>query len=247
MAILEGKNVTKRFAGLIAVKEVDFQLNQNEILGLIGPNGAGKTTLVNVIAGVYAPSEGHIHFKGKEISGKKPFRIGRLGISRTFQVVKPFPGMTVKENAAVGAMYGAGGKQKSAKQAIQRAEEILEFVGLAEHMNKNADQLNVPSRKRLEMAKALAMEPEIVLFDEVMAGLNFSEIDQAVELIQKIRESGKTILVIEHVMRAIKNLCDRIFVLHHGEKIADGPVAEVLNDDNVIKAYLGRRYKELTH
>lgn len=247
MAILEGKNVTKRFAGLIAVKEVDFQLNQNEILGLIGPNGAGKTTLVNVIAGVYAPSEGHIHFKGKEISGKKPFRIGRLGISRTFQVVKPFPGMTVKENAAVGAMYGAGGKSKSAKQAIQKAEEILEFVGLAEHMNKNADQLNVPSRKRLEMAKALAMEPELVLFDEVMAGLNFSEIDQAVELIQKIRESGKTILVIEHVMRAIKNLCDRIFVLHHGEKIADGPVAEVLNDENVIKAYLGRRYKELTH
>ena len=246
MAILEGKNVTKRFAGLIAVKEVDFQLNQNEILGLIGPNGAGKTTLVNVIAGVYAPSEGHIHFKGKEISGKKPFRIGRLGISRTFQVVKPFPGMTVKENAAVGAMYGAGGKQKSAKQAIQRAEEILEFVGLAEHMNKNADQLNVPSRKRLEMAKALAMEPEIVLFDEVMAGLNFSEIDQAVELIMKIRESGISILVIEHVMRAIKRLCDRIFVLHHGEKIADGPMEEVLNDSNVIKAYLGRRYKELT-
>jgi branched-chain amino acid transport system ATP-binding protein len=170
-----------------------------------------------------------------------------MGISRTFQVVKPFPGMTVKENAAVGAMYGAGGRNKSAKQAIQRAEEILEFVGLADQMNKGADQLSVASRKRLEMAKALAMEPELVLFDEVMAGLNFSEIDQAVQLIKKIRESGMTILIIEHVMRAIKNVCDRVFVLHHGEKIADGKVEDVLNDEAVIKAYLGRRYKELTH
>ena len=187
MAILEGRHITKRFSGLIAVKKVDFQLNENEILGLIGPNGAGKTTLVNVITGIYPPSEGDIHFKGKLISGKKPYRIGRLGISRTFQVVKPFPGMTVKENAAIGAMFGAGGKNISAKQAIQKAEQVLEFVGLSEQMNKSADQLNVPSRKRLEMAKALAMEPEMVLFDEVMAGLNFSEIDQAVELIQKIR------------------------------------------------------------
>jgi len=247
MAILEGKSITKRFAGLIAVNHVDFHINSNEILGLIGPNGAGKTTLVNVIAGVYEPTLGEIQFKGQIISGEKPYRIGRLGISRTFQVVKPFPGMTVKENAAVGAMFGAGGKNNSAKQAIKKAEEVLAFVGLAEQMNKNADQLNVPSRKRLEMAKALAMEPDLVLFDEVMAGLNFSEIDQAVELIKKIRKNGITILIIEHVMRAIKNLCDRIFVLHHGEKIADGPVAEVLNDENVIKAYLGRRYKELTH
>ena len=246
MAILEGKNITKRFSGLTAVSRVDFSLERQEILGLIGPNGAGKTTLVNVISGVYAPSEGDVFFKEEKISGKKPFRIGRLGVSRTFQVVKPFPGMTVKENAAVGAMFGAGGRKKSAKEAIRKAEQILEFVGLADDMNKNADQLSVASRKRLEMAKALAMEPEVVLFDEVMAGLNFSEIDQAVELIMKIRESGISILVIEHVMRAIKRLCDRIFVLHHGEKIADGPMEEVLNDSNVIKAYLGRRYKELT-
>jgi len=247
MAILEGKNITKRFAGLVAVSAVDFSLQPREILGLIGPNGAGKTTLVNMISGVYAPSEGDVFFKGKKITGRKPFRIGRMGLSRTFQVVKPFPGMTVKENAAVGAMYGAGGRKKSAGKAIRRAEEILEFVGLADVMNKNADQLSVASRKRLEMAKALAMEPEVVLFDEVMAGLNFSEIDQAVELIMKIRESGISILVIEHVMRAIKRLCDRIFVLHHGEKIADGPVDTVLNDADVIKAYLGRRYKELTN
>jgi branched-chain amino acid transport system ATP-binding protein len=246
MAVLEGKKITKRFAGLVAVNDVDFSLDRQEILGLIGPNGAGKTTLVNVISGVYHPSVGEIYFKGQKISGTKPYRIGRLGVSRTFQIVKPFPGMTVKENAAVGAMYGAGGKHKSARQAIQKAEQILEFVGLADSMNKNADQLSVASRKRLEMAKALAMEPEVVLFDEVMAGLNFSEIDQAVELIQKIRKSGISILVIEHVMRAIKSLCDRIFVLHHGEKIADGPVEVVLNDSNVIQAYLGRRYKALT-
>jgi len=245
MPILEGQNIVQRFAGLTALDSVDFHIDANEILGLIGPNGAGKTTLVNVIAGVYAPSQGEIRFKGERISGLKPYRIGRLGISRTFQIVKPFPGMTVKENAAVGAMFGAGGRHHSAKEAIAQAEEVLEFVGLADQMNKHADQLNVPSRKRLEMAKALAMQPDLVLFDEVMAGLNFSEIDQAVELIRKIREKGITILIIEHVMRAIKRVCDRIFVLHHGEKIADGPTTQVLNDENVIKAYLGRRYKEL--
>ncbi len=246
MAILEAQHISKQFAGLMAISGVNFQINDGEILGLIGPNGAGKTTLVNVITGVYPPSTGSVYFKQKAISGKKPFQIGRLGISRTFQVVKPFPGMTVKENAAIGAMFGSGGKGTSARQALQKAEEILEFVGLADHMDKMADQLSVASRKRLEMAKALAMEPQLILFDEVMAGLNFSEIDHAVELIKKIRDRGLTILVIEHVMRAIKSLCDRIIVLHHGEKIADGPVDEVLRDKAVIQAYLGRRFQELT-
>lgn len=245
MSILEGRNITKKFAGLVAVDRVDFQLEPGQILGLIGPNGAGKTTLVNVIAGIYPPTEGEVYFKGEKISGLKPYQIGRLGIGRTFQIVKPFPGMTVKENAAVGAMFGAQGKQRSAREAEKRAEEILEFVGLKDQMGVRADQLNVASRKRLEVAKALAMGPDVILFDEVMAGLNFSEIDRAVELIKKVRDSGITILIIEHVMRAIKNVCDRIFVLHHGQKIADGSTQQVLNDENVIKAYLGKRYKAL--
>ena len=247
MPILEGKNITKRFAGLMAVNQVDFELEQGEILGLIGPNGAGKTTLVNLIAGVYPLSKGEIYFKQKKISGLKPYQIGRLGIGRTFQVVKPFPGMTVRENASVGAMFGAEGKRRSAKEAIRKAEEILEFVGLGDVAHQRADQLSVASRKRLEVAKALAMAPEVILFDEVMAGLNFTEIDQSIGLIKKIRESGTTILIIEHVMRVIKRVCDRILVLHHGEKIADGEPEAVLNDENVIKAYLGKRYKTLTN
>jgi branched-chain amino acid transport system ATP-binding protein len=246
MPILKGNNITKRFAGLTAVYRVDFELEPGEILGLIGPNGSGKTTMVNLITGIYPLNEGEIYFKGKKISGLKPYQIGRLGIGRTFQVVKPFPGMTVKENASVGAMFGAEGKRRSAKEAIRKAEEILEFVGLGAVAHQRADQLSVASRKRLEVAKALTMAPEVVLFDEVMAGLNYTEIDQSIKLIKKIRDTGTTILIIEHVMRVIKSVCDRILVLHHGEKIADGKPEAVLNDENVIKAYLGKRYKTLT-
>ena len=245
-AILEGKSLTKDFKGLRANNEIDFTLYEGEILGLIGPNGAGKTTLVSMIAGSTSITSGEVLFKGRSIKGLNPHRIGALGIARTYQIVKPFPHMTVLENVAVGAMFGKRDKRLGARKAREAAGEIVSFVGLEKHRDQPADQLNVASRKRLEIAKALAMSPEVILFDEVMAGLNPREIDQAVDLIQQIRARGISIIVIEHVMKAIKAISDRLFVLQHGEKIAEGPTEEVLNDPEVIRAYLGKRYQQLT-
>lgn len=245
--ILSCSGLTKKFGGLTAVDEIDFQLKKGEILGLIGPNGSGKTTLVNMISGNIKPTKGEIFFKGRTLKNLKSYKIGRLGISRTYQIVKPFPGMTVFENIAVGAMNGKRSRGKSVKDAFASAEEIIEFVGLTKYKDYMADSLSIASRKRLEMAKVVAMNPEIIFFDEVMAGLNFNEIDSAIEMIRKIRERGISLLIIEHVMRAISSISDRIFVLHHGKKISEGLPKEVLNDKEVIKAYLGKRYKKLVN
>jgi branched-chain amino acid transport system ATP-binding protein len=244
MAILQARRVTKLFGGLAAVSLVDFDLREGEILGLIGPNGSGKTTLVNVITGTLPYSDGNVLFRGHSIRGLPAYKIGRLGLSRTFQVVKPFRNLTVVQNVMVGALFGSQGGARALAAARRQADEILEFVGLAHRAGAPAEGLNVPERKRMELARALAMRPTVLFLDEVMAGLNPVEIDEAVQLIKRIRDRGVTLMVIEHVMKAIRNVSDRIMVFHHGEKLTEGSPEEVLNNPAVISAYLGRRYAE---
>lgn len=240
-AILEVSHVTRRFAGLVAVNDVSFTLGKGEILGVIGPNGAGKTTLVSLISGTLSPSEGDIFFEGSSIARLPAFRRARLGIGRTFQIMRPFPGLSVLDNVAVGALFGHGAGESELAKARAKALAQLDFVGLGKFAAQRAEELGGPNRKRLELAKALAMQPKVLLCDEVMAGLNLVEIDEVIEVLRKIRKSGISILVIEHVIKAIKSLSDRLVVLHHGDKIADGPTDAVLSNSEVIEAYLGRR------
>lgn len=239
--ILEVSHVTRRFAGLVAVSDVSFTLGKGEILGVIGPNGAGKTTLVSLISGTLPPTLGDIFFEGSRITSVPAFRRARLGIGRTFQIMRPFPGLSVLDNVAVGALFGHGTGGSNLAKAREKARAQLDFVGLAKFAAQRAEELGGPNRKRLELAKALAMQPKVLLCDEVMAGLNLVEIDEVIEVLRKIRESGISILVIEHVIKAIKSLSDRLLVLHHGDKISDGPPDAVLSNSKVIEAYLGRR------
>jgi len=240
-AILVVNRVTRRFAGLTAVNDVSFSLDQGEILGVIGPNGAGKTTLVSLINGTLPPTSGDIVFESSKITNLPAFRRARLGIGRTFQIMRPFPGLSVLDNVAVGALFGQGAGERDLAKAREKARSQLEFVGLGKFVAQRAEELGGPNRKRLELAKALAMQPKVLLCDEVMAGLNLVEIDEVIDVLKKIRSSGISILVIEHVIKAIKSLSDRLLVLHHGVKIADGPPEAVLSDSTVIEAYLGRR------
>jgi branched-chain amino acid transport system ATP-binding protein len=240
-ALLEVRHVTKRFAGLVAVNDVDFSLMQGEILGLIGPNGAGKTTLISLISGTLTPTSGEVLFQGEAINNVQAYRRARLGIGRTFQIMRPFPGLSVLDNVAVGALFGRDGGQAKLASAREQARACLDFVGLGKHIDQRADELGGPGRKRLELAKALAMQPKVLLCDEVMAGLNHVEIEEVIEVIQKVRTQGISILVIEHVIKAIKSLSDRLLVLHHGEKIAEGTPEAVLSNPTVVQAYLGRK------
>jgi branched-chain amino acid transport system ATP-binding protein len=239
--ILEVSSLTKRFHGLVAVNDVSFHLKRGEILGLIGPNGAGKTTLVSMVNGTLEPTGGNLVFEGRSMRGVPAFRRAHLGIGRTFQIMKPFPGMSVLENVSVGALFGANGGEHKLGRAREQARECLEFVGLGKRIAQRADALGGPDRKRLELAKALAMKPRLLLLDEVMAGLNHVEIEDVIEVIKKVRDQGISILVIEHVMKAIKSLSDRVFVLHHGEKIVEGATDDVLRDPRVVEAYLGQK------
>jgi branched-chain amino acid transport system ATP-binding protein len=240
MPILEGKGVTKYFGGLAAVLNVDFTVQQGEALGLIGPNGAGKTTLFNLISAALVPKSGIIRFKGENITGLKPCTICRMGVARTFQSVKTFADMPVLNNVILGSYFGMS-PGMSSTDAIREATGLLEFVGLSAMKAIPAKDLTLANQKRLEVARALATNPELLLLDEMMAGLNPAELAQAMELVTRIRDKGITIFMIEHVMKAIMNVCERIIVLHHGAKIAEGTPQEITTSKTVIKVYLGER------
>jgi len=238
--VLELQGVSKAFGGIQALKQVSFAVQEGQIAALIGPNGAGKTTLVNVITGAQRASAGSIVFRGTDVTRQHPFQAARRGLARTFQIVQPFPRMSVLENVAAGALFAGAHARLSAAMAAAREE--LEFTGLSAFADRPASALTLAGRKRLELAKSIAMRPLMLMLDEVNAGLNSSEIDGALALIRKIAQRGITIVIIEHVMKVIFSLAERILVLHHGELIADGSPGEIAGQQRVIEAYLGEKF-----
>ena len=240
--ILRLENVSRNFGGVRAVSNVSFSLKEGEIVALIGPNGAGKTTLVNMITGVHTPNLGKVFFADEDVTRQKPFQAARRGLARTFQIVQPFPRMTVLENVAASALFG--GKPESIKAAYDHAMKELAFVGLDHIAETPAASLTLPDRKRLELAKSLAMSPKVLLLDEVNAGLNATEIDNALRLIREIAARGISILIIEHLMKVVLSISQHVLVLHHGELIAEGEPHAMVRDKAVIEAYLGAKFAE---
>jgi branched-chain amino acid transport system ATP-binding protein len=239
MPFLQVEKLIKSFGGLMALCEVNFEIVEGEIFGVIGPNGSGKTTLFNVITGFLKANSGRVTFMGKDITGLPPHQVCRQGIARIFQIVKPFSQLTVLANVMVGGMYGRN-PASSMKQAKEKGTEILNFVGLGSKTEIVASQLTMAERKRLELARALAAQPQVLLLDELMAGLNPAETETAMDLVNKIKGSGITVIMVEHIMKAVLGISDRVIVLNAGEKIAEGSPKEVVKNQQVIEAYLGK-------
>jgi branched-chain amino acid transport system ATP-binding protein len=241
--VLQLQNVGRRFGGLQAVQNLSLSIGGGEILGLIGPNGAGKTTLVNVITGVHRASSGRVIFEGRDITRLAPYQTARIGIARTFQIVQPFPDLTVLDNVAAAALFSQKGLNPAQAREIAAAQ--LAFVGLDKQTDQHAYSLTLAMRKRLELAKAVAMKPRLLFLDEVNAGLNSAEVEHAMVLIRELAARGITIVLIEHLMQVVMNVCSRVVVLQNGALIADGSPQQVVNDPLVVAAYLGQKYAQL--
>jgi branched-chain amino acid transport system ATP-binding protein len=235
--LLSVSDLSKNFGGLMAINTVNMSVFKGEIVGLIGPNGAGKTTMFNLIAGFLTPEKGQVTFQGENITGVKSHKICQQGIARTFQIPRPFQHLTVLENMMVGTGFGAG--FFNGKKAFEKIDKILDMAGLSDKIFQHAESLNLVERKKLEIARALSTEPKLILLDEVIGGLNPTEVLEMIELIKKLRDMGLSILLIEHLMKVIMTLSDRVVVLHYGKKLCEGTPSEVVNDPGVIEAYLG--------
>jgi branched-chain amino acid transport system ATP-binding protein len=246
MALLELQDVTKRFGGLVAVHRVSLEIDEGQFVGIVGPNGSGKTTLFNVISGVYFPEEGRVLFEGKDITRLPPYSRAPLGLGRTFQIPRPFSSATVRENVAVGAMFGTLSGKLSVDDSLDLADTIIDRVGLQEHRDKQAGTLTPVEKKLMEIARALAMKPKLLLMDEAMAGMHPNDIDQMVAFIKRVAVEDKIAVVamVEHIMRAVVGMAEKVIVLHQGEKLVDAPTKEALEDRRVIEIYLGRPLEE---